>query len=78
MFITPSEKDAIRTSINLLQERIAELEATVKNLTVAPAKVAKPAKKEKQKRNWSAESREAVSARMRQYHADRRAAKAAQ
>jgi Arc/MetJ-type ribon-helix-helix transcriptional regulator len=73
MFISPAEKDAIRTSINLLQERIAELEATIKNL--APAK---PAKKERQKRNWSEENREAASARMRQYHAERRAAKAAQ
>jgi Arc/MetJ-type ribon-helix-helix transcriptional regulator len=73
MFIFPSEKDAIRTSINLLQERIAELEATIKNLSPA-----KPAKKERQKRNWSEENREAASARMRQYHAERRAAKAAQ
>jgi Arc/MetJ-type ribon-helix-helix transcriptional regulator len=78
MFISPSEKEAIRNSINLLQERIADLEVTIKNLTVAPGKVAKPAKKEKQKRNWSAESRDAVSARMRKYHADRRAAKAVQ
>ena len=75
MFISPAEKDAIRTSINLLQERIAELEATIKGLTTAPAKPAKPVK---QKRNWSAEKREALSARMREYHAAKRAAKAAQ
>ena len=77
MFISPSEKDAIRTSINLLQERIAELESTIKGLTT-PSKPAKTAKPEKQKRNWSAEKREALSARMREYHAAKRAAKAAQ
>jgi len=70
MFISPAEKDAIRTSINLLQERIAELEATIKSLT-APAKPAKPAK---QKRNWSPEQRAAASARMRERHEAKRAA----
>jgi len=71
MFISPAEKDAIRTSINLLQERIAELEATIKSLTTAPAKPAKPAKK---KRNWSPEQRAAASARMRERHEAKRAA----
>lgn len=70
MFISFSEKDAIRTSINLLQERIAELEATIKSLTTAPAKPAKPAK---QKRNWSPEQRAAASARMRARHEAKRA-----
>jgi Arc/MetJ-type ribon-helix-helix transcriptional regulator len=70
MFISPSEKDAIRTSINLLQERIAELETTIKSLTTAPAKPAEPAK---QKRNWSPEQRAAASARMRARHEAKRA-----
>lgn len=70
MFIFPAEKDAIRTSINLLQERIAELEATIKSLTTAPAKPVKPAK---QKRNWSPEQRAAASARMRARHEAKRA-----
>jgi Arc/MetJ-type ribon-helix-helix transcriptional regulator len=70
MFISPSEKDAIRTSINLLQERIAELETTIKTLTTAPAKPAKPAK---QKRYWSPEQRAAASARMRARHEAKRA-----
>ena len=74
MFISPAEKDAIRTSINLLQERIAELEITIKSLTTAPVKPAKPAKPARQKRNWSPEQRAAASARMRERHAAKRAA----
>ena len=61
--------------LNIQGRSIAELEATIKGLTTAPTKPAKPAK---QKRNWSPEKREALSARMREYHAAKRAAKAAQ
>jgi hypothetical protein len=71
MFISPAEKDAIRAAINVLQERIAELEAKIKGLTTAPPKPTKPTR---QKRNWSPEQRAAASARMRERHEARRAA----
>jgi hypothetical protein len=71
MFISPAEKDAIRTSINLLQERVANLEVALNSIGRTPAKPAKPAK---QKRNWSPEQRAAASVRMRERHEAKRAA----